>query len=148
LPPHHLPEACAPGKSLLWITTSSPHFSIVIIRKRKAPISTMGSVRGTLKTILMRSVRRPSRDYLQKVCSCVDGSPHLPHSDRKKSAALNVYHTMLRDEPQWYSDPRNFGSIVFPFLNGVQPDKFSLQNDKFEYLDREIFRDAYEGFPR
>ena len=49
----------------------------------------------------------------------------------------------LSDDPQWYSNPENCYCIPFPFSFSEPPERFSVQDGKFEYMGREAFRGVH-----
>ena len=50
----------------------------------------------------------------------------------------------LSDDPQWYSNPKNCHSIPFPFSFFEPPERFSIQDGKFEYMGREEFQRVHK----
>jgi len=50
----------------------------------------------------------------------------------------------VSDDPQWYSNPQNCHSIPFPFSFSESPERFSVQDGKFEYMGRTSFRQVHD----
>jgi len=71
----------------------------------------------------------------------MDTSTHI------ETATLQDYHKMfqhLSDDPQWYSNPQNCDTIPFPFSFSEPPERFSIQDGKFEYMGREEFERVHK----
>ena len=65
----------------------------------------------------------------------------------RKPATLKDYNNMFQHvsaDPQWYSNPQNCHSIPFPFSFSEPPERFSVQDGKFEYMGREMFREVHK----
>jgi hypothetical protein len=50
----------------------------------------------------------------------------------------------LSDDPEWYSNPQNCHFIPFPFSFSEPPERFSVQDGKFEYMGREQFQGVHK----